>query len=266
MQDLGTPGGSMSRATAINNAGQVVGGGFVESGHERAFLWTAAAGMKELGHLGGNFSRAAAVNDAGEVVGMSTTGPGGSDMHAFLWTPAQGMRDLGVLPDGMTSEARDINELGQIVGWSDSPHAPHVFAFVWTAFDGMVNIYPGTQLSIGRAINNRGQVVGSDRIATLQFIPPNRAPIANAGGPYEGAKKKAVTFNGTRSTDPDGDVITYVWDFGDGTPMVGGATPTHEYQTWGTYTLTLRVSDPGGLSARQSTTCTIAPPGHLKSR
>jgi PKD repeat protein len=86
------------------------------------------------------------------------------------------------------------------------------------------------------------------------------------GGPYTGAKKKPVTFDGTRSTDPDGDALSYVWDFGDGSTPASGATPMHEYATWGTYVVTLTVSDTGGLSATQTTTATISPPGHLRQR
>lgn len=264
MQDLGTPGGSTSRAAAINNAGQVVGGGFVASGHERAFLWTESGGMKDLGHLGGFFSRATAINESGEVVGISS-GPGGTDIHAFLWTAAEGMRDLGILPGGTFSQANDINDLGQIVGFGDGSPQPSSLAFAWTPVDGMVNLYPVTQMVNAWAINNHGQVVGHNRIATLQFIRPNVAPVANAGGPYTGAKKKPLTFDGRGSTDPDGDVLAYTWDFGDGTPTVDGATPTHEYNSWGTYTVTVTVTDGGGLSSTRTTTATIAPPGHLKS-
>jgi hypothetical protein len=109
-------------------------------------------------------------------------------------------------------------------------------------------------------------VVGYDRVATLQFQVPNRAPVARAGGPYTGHKKKPVAFDGTRSSDADGDALTYAWDFGDGSPLGGGANPVHEYEAWGTYTVTLTVTDAAGLSSASTTTATIAPPGQLKER
>jgi len=76
--------------------------------------------------------------------------------------------------------------------------------------------------------------------------------------------RSAPRKTGARSRDPEGEPLTYVWDFGDGSPPANGATPLHEYNVWGTYTVTLMVTDPVGLSATQSTTAVIAPPGHLR--
>ena len=51
--DLGTLGGGIIRATAMNNNGQVVGGAHTASGEEHAFLWQAGKGIQDLGTLGG---------------------------------------------------------------------------------------------------------------------------------------------------------------------------------------------------------------------
>ena len=70
----------------------------------------------------------------------------------------------------------------------------------------------------------------------------NQAPAANAGGPYNGVRNPAITFDGSGSSDPDGDALTYAWDFGDGTTGTGAA-PTHAYATLGTFTVTLVTND-----------------------
>ena len=165
-------------------------------------------------------------------------------------------QDLGTL-GGTNSEANDLNDSGQVVGSSQLAGTTTERAFFWTAADGMIDLYPLTGMTTATAINNLGQVIGDDRVATLLT---DRAPIANAGGPYTGVKKKRVAFDGSGSSDPDGDVLTYVWNFGDGSAPATGANPTHEYSAWGTYTVTLTVSDPAGLAASHTTTATIAPP------
>jgi len=75
----------------------------------------------------------------------------------------------------------------------------------------------------------------------------NRAPTAVAvANPTSGAAPLDVSFDGTGSTDPDGDPLTYEWDFGDGSPLGSGATTTHRYTAVGTFTATLRVRDNRG--------------------
>ena len=267
MQNLGTLDAEFTETVAngVNDAGQVVGESYRPSNPliRRAFLWTPTHGMRSLGTLGGSFAVARAINDAGYVVGESITASGAH--RAFLWTPNAGLHDLGTLGTGVHSAAFAINDAGEVVGESNtvSDHEDH--AFLWNAGEGLQDLWAATGMHRAFNINNRRQVVnGENRLALLQIVNPNRPPVASVGGPYAGAKKKPVTFDGTQSTDPDGDLLTYAWDFGDGSPPASGATPTHAYAEWATYTVKLTVSDPAGLFTSQTTTATIAPPGHLK--
>jgi hypothetical protein len=70
----------------------------------------------------------------------------------------------------------------------------------------------------------------------------NRAPVADAGGPYTGLVNVPLAFDGTASSDPDGDAVQYSWSFGDGMGAAGG-TPSHTYASAGNYVAVLSVTD-----------------------
>jgi PKD repeat protein len=89
--------------------------------------------------------------------------------------------------------------------------------------------------------------------------PANKPPVANPGGPYTGTTGTAITFDGSRSSDPDGSVSTYHWDFGDGTTATT-VKPTKTYSTAKTYTVRLTVTDNKGATASATTTATIELP------
>lgn len=134
MEDLGVlSGGNFSTATAINNAGQVVGKSENGFGGE-AILWTRGGGMRGLGtlaHTGDDNSEALGINAFGTVVGDSTaTGVNGT--HAFVWTEGTGMLDMNDTIDSTTpgwvlSTARGINAGGEIVGSGLFNGAHHAF-------------------------------------------------------------------------------------------------------------------------------------------
>lgn len=109
--------------------------------------------------------------------------------------------------------------------------------------------YVGTvRVSDGAASDQK-----SFQIMVVQLDP---CPSANAGGPYSGVVNVAVSFDGGGSSDPDGDALTYVWGFGDGS-VGSGVTTTHVYTSASVYTVTLTVSD-GLCSVLSSTTASIA--------
>lgn len=86
-------------------------------------------------------------------------------------------------------------------------------------------------------------------------VVSNRAPVADAGGTYSGAVGAPIHFDGTGSSDPDGDLLAMSWSFGDGA-SASGAEPEHTYQAAGVFTVTLTVSD-GHASDQDGTTATI---------
>ncbi|HEX4915707.1 MAG TPA: PKD domain-containing protein, partial [Vicinamibacterales bacterium] len=89
----------------------------------------------------------------------------------------------------------------------------------------------------------------------------NRAPAAHVGGPYSGEAGAAIAFDGKSSTDPDGDPLTFSWDFGDGSQPGTGDAPSHAYQTSGAFTVTLTVSDGRGGQNSRATTVAVGAAG-----
>jgi len=90
----------------------------------------------------------------------------------------------------------------------------------------------------------------------------NRRPVANATRTapltynYVTAPNQVVTFDGTLSTDPDGSIVRYSWDFKDVYPRTAeGATVTHRYNAPGVYYPVLTVTDNTGATG--STTVTV---------
>ena len=283
LQDLGAlgPGLTSSIAYDINNLGQVVGRSFSADPpllppadpeyRSRAFIWSLGQGMQDLGALSGGYSVAYAVNDAGLVVGKSwlatfSPPPYGQNLRAVLWVPGQGIRDLGGLWSGpFNSVAYGINDAGQVVGEADLGVAYRdgypVHAFLWTAEDGLEALSPTTGLTSARDINNRQQVVGDGRLATLQLQPGNNLPIASTGGPYEGSEGSPIVFD-LSARDNDDVGFFYRVSFGDGSPdwfdiTLPSSRLKHIYSDDGIYTLSLTVRDPKGASDTRTTTVTI---------
>ena len=92
----------------------------------------------------------------------------------------------------------------------------------------------------------------------------NKAPIANAGGPYSGSSP--ITLDGTASTDPDGDSLTYSWSIlsqpGGSSASFNDSTiaePIFTANPAGEYTIQLTVSDPKGKFSSDTVTITINP-------
>jgi PKD repeat protein len=98
----------------------------------------------------------------------------------------------------------------------------------------------------------------SNTITTKATIAP-APPLANLGGPYQGILGVAINFSASASSDPQGETLTYAWDFGDGT-TASGVSANHTYSALGTYTAKLTVTNTSNLS-NTATVSVIVPNG-----
>ena len=79
------------------------------------------------------------------------------------------------------------------------------------------------------------------------ILPPNQPPVPSFTWSQPATEKTPITFDASSSTDPDGTIVTYAWEFGDGTTGTG-VKVNHTYQTGGTYSVRLTVTDDRGTS------------------
>ena len=195
LTDLGTLGGTASRAAGINARGQIVGDSYLNGNTvDHAFLYSNGV-MSDLGTLGGSNSSAVAINDLGQVVGSSQTlghNDSSSGFEGFIY-------NSGVLKDiestiGTSGFPQAINDTGQMsvdVAVNASTDTYHAFLYNGTALIDLGTL--GGRTSSGSAINNSGQIVGiADTLSsTHAFI-------------YSGGKMTDLgTLGGTTSNAQD---------------------------------------------------------------
>lgn len=117
------------------------------------------------------------------------------------------------------------------------------------ATGAVTNTYTNSQASNGAGI----------QVAIPPAAPSNVAPTASFTSSVD---YLTVSVNGTASTDSDGTIASYDWNWGDGTTHGTGSTASHTYAAAGTYTITLTVADDDSATGtEQHEVEAIAPPG-----
>jgi PKD repeat protein len=179
------------------------------------------------------------------VIGSMTGQPPIADANG----PYTGAVNAPIKFDGTASDDPD----GDILSWAWSfgdgsfdnsgPEPSHVYTT-----SGTFNVVLVVQ-------DNDGRIDTDKTTATTGM--GNLPPVADGNGPYTGTAGVAVSFDGTASDDPDGDIITYIWNFGDGATGSGDTT-SHTYSTEGLYFVTLTVTDDAGTTGSSETSADIA--------
>lgn len=112
-----------------------------------------------------------------------------------------------------------------------------------------------------------GLLLGLSLLAVVQSgcifgnQPPRAEFFFTPANPQVG---ETVTFDGTGSRDPDGRIVAYHWDFGDGNEAFG-PTVEHSYAEPDTYTVTLTVTDDKGATGSASRNLIVLEPGAIPS-
>ncbi|MGH6902862.1 MAG: PKD domain-containing protein [Geminicoccaceae bacterium] len=140
--------------------------------------------------------------------------------------------------DGSGSADADGDPLTYVWDFGDGSAAQSGTRVAHTYAEG--GIYPVVlTVDDGTELSN-----ASDRASLTLTI--NRPPMANAGGNRAVCAGDVVVFDGSASRDPDGGLLRYQWDFGDGT-SAGLVNPTKTYDRGAVYPVTLTVRDESGF-------------------
>ena len=129
---------------------------------------------------------------------------------------------------------------------------------------GTTCIIPGLDESttyhfVVRAFNDNGES-GNSNEEHLYPSGTNQAPTASiTASPTSGDAPLSVSFNASGSNDPDGSIVSYYWNFGDGTSGTG-VTAGHTYNNSGNYTVSLTVTDDDGATDSSSRLIQVTDP------
>lgn len=106
------------------------------------------------------------------------------------------------------------------------------------------NLRVGTHL-ITLIVTDEDNISNTDSVSIV--VNANQPPIADAGLYPPVPAGDQISFNGSASSDADGSITAYDWDFGDNSSGTG-ITRAHSYASSGSYTVTLTVTDNGNMT------------------
>jgi PKD repeat protein len=200
------------------------------------------------------------------LAGPVSAQPGATNIYTFTLTG--GPAKVGGFDVSASAGTITPNVAGtKVVGNEITHNAPASFTGNTLSFSlkWQAPTTPGlyTLYGAGVSADGAGGFTGDGVAATTLLVDvaaSNLPPVANAGGPYSASAGVPIQFNGAGSSDPDGIIASYTWDFGNGATGAG-VNPSYAYQAAGTYTVTLTVIDDKGASSSATTTATIAAVG-----
>lgn len=168
-----------------------------------------------------------------------------------MWIDVVDQPNLPPVADLGAGRSAAIDEVLSFDGTGSKDADGNIIAYHWDFGDGATATGIGPAHAYGKSgrytvaltvTDNSGLANGSDRREIEVFV--NEPPVADAG-PDQHVTASLVQFDAAGSRDPDGQALSYQWDFGDGKSGTG-VSPRHVYAAPGTYDVAVTVSDASG--------------------
>ena len=148
-----------------------------------------------------------------------------------------------------------------------------IASYVWT--EGNTQLGTGATLNVTLAVgshtitltvtDNGGLTATDTVVITVSSPAANKAPTANAGPDQtvidtDNNGSHQVTLNGSGSSDSDGNIVSYVWK--EGSTQLGTGATLNVTLAVGSHTITLTVTDNGGLTGTDKVVITVNAPAN----
>jgi serine protease len=170
-----------------------------------------------------------------------------------ITAPINGAKVSGMVT--ISANATDDKGISKVDFYCDSTLVGSASTSPYSVIWDSTKVTNGAHILKAEAIDTIGQKTSDSINITVDNV--NVAPVANAGPDQTAYVGQNVNFNGSGSTDIDGTIVSYNWNFGDGATGTGANT-THGYSVAGIYTATLTVTDNGGLTGTDTAIITVS--------
>jgi PKD repeat protein len=195
-------------------------------------------------------------------------------MPSIFIEPAKAEQATTITISDLTFNPKNVTiKVGRTITWKNNDSLIYTLWFV-KADDGTTYTKAGKEGLSDPILPNSSWSQTFNEVVTLQYysferlwitgfinVIPLVPPVASfTFSPTEPLARETVTFNASQSYDPDGIIVSYMWNFGDGTVITEpDPLATHVYTKDGTYNVTLTVKDDDGLLKYIRKTITVLP-------
>lgn len=161
-----------------------------------------------------------------------------------------------------TTAMKALNKPAKLTFYGVATPNTDIYAFdddgnvIAKVYDSLTNTFDSSYLK-GNPVYSNGKFIFEVKHWSGYRI--NQLPVASITAPSSAVVGETVTFNASQSFDPDGTIVSYYWNFGDGI-TASGAVVQHTYSNAGTYTVTLTVTDNEGSTNSTSMTIVVQVP------